>query len=319
MRASMNLIVSILPFAVAASLGAPSASGNSEMPSLLVQDPKPAPPATELIEESYPDGKPKLRREVKRDKDGIVNHGSFQRWYDNGVLEWEGRFVDGQPDGRHTKHFRNGNLKDETDYALGRRSGKHIEYFDLGGVKLLQNFKDGELDGPFEDYTYGPKKLFKKGSYKAGLEDGAWQVLDEKGAVTLEGSFKLGKKVGPWITRFPSGKKKMDEVYVDGVLDGALREFAENGQVISDAHYKLGLAEGLRSEWYETGKKKSEVVFVRGKANGKSINYYETEQKQAEGEMRDGKRVGRWTFWNADGSVNAAWTGNYQDDKRIGD
>src|SRR5687767_14896805 len=53
-------------------------------------DPGPAAPSApagsvSVIEESWPDGKPKLRRSVLHDGDGIVNHGPFSKWHRNGV------------------------------------------------------------------------------------------------------------------------------------------------------------------------------------------------------------------------------------------
>ena len=35
--------------------------------------------------------------------------------------------------------------------------------------------------------------------------------------------------------------------------------------------------------------------------------------------MRDGKRQGTWRFWDADGSLNAAWSGEYRDGVKVED
>jgi antitoxin component YwqK of YwqJK toxin-antitoxin module len=273
----------------------------------------------EVIEERYADGTLKLRREVRRDRDGIVNHGLFESWHPNGQISQSGRTLDGRWDGLVVLRWDNGHLKEENEYKRGVRNGKCNQYWKNEMPKLVSNYKDGTLDGPFVDYRFGPEKKSREGAYAAGKEDGPWKEYDENGIVVSEGPYAAGVKQGLWIHRHPSGKTKTEDGYRDGQLDGTCREYSEAGVLIAEANYKAGKSDGLRVEWFPSGVKRSETTYAAGLPNGRSTVWFETGAKQVEGEMKDGKRNGRWTYWNADGSINKEWSGTYDDDKRVGD
>jgi len=50
--------------------------------------------------------------------------------------------------------------------------------------------------------------------------------------------------------------------------------------------------------------------------NGQSVCWSRSGQKLEEGSYHEGKRIGEWTFWNADGSVDLARSGYYLNDVR---
>lgn len=293
----------------------------------LPQGAEPAPTAgsraqdrIEVLEERYADGTLKLRREVRRDKDGVVNHGLFESWHPNGQLARKGRAVDGRWDGLVVEYWINGRPKDESEYKLGVRHGKHNAWWLEGPPKRLENYKDGKLHGKYEDFRFGPTShKFAEGAYVEGQQDGPWKEFYPEGVVASAGTYKLGLKHGLWIYHSREGKKTSEESYADGALDGVSREFAPSGALLSEAHYKAGKSEGLRIEWYESGGKKSETHYVGGLPNGRSTAWFEDGKKRSEGELVEGKRTGPWTYWNPDGTVNASFSGRYQDDKRVGD
>ena len=65
--------------------------------------------------------------------------------------------------------------------------------------------------------------------------------------------------------------------------------------------------DGLHTEWYENGKKKSEWTYKDGEKDGKRdglfTDWYENGQKEKEGNLEGGKEVGKWTYYNGDGTI----------------
>ncbi len=79
-----------------------------------------------FIDQTYPNGKKKSRRQVKRTAEGVVNHGPYVRWYKNGVVSEEGQYVEGVKHGVFVERFDTGQMKAETPYALGLVHGSRV-------------------------------------------------------------------------------------------------------------------------------------------------------------------------------------------------
>ena len=67
----------------------------------------------------------------------------------------------------------------------------------------------------------------------------------------IQGTFRNGKKHGPFVRYHDNGQLKGKETYKDGKLEGLWEKFYENGQLRSRQNYKNGKLDGL-SEWFYT-------------------------------------------------------------------
>lgn len=102
----------------------------------------------EIVEELWPNGQPRVRRQVLTLADGTqVNHGVYLTWYDNGQKEYEGVFVRGQNDGVATSWHRNGQKRIEEQYALGKRHGDRYTWDENGTLRKEEHFVDDQPDG----------------------------------------------------------------------------------------------------------------------------------------------------------------------------
>src|SRR5262245_55108372 len=66
-----------------------------------------------------------------------------------------------------------------------------------------------------------------------------------------------------------------------------------------------------QATYYANGQVEAECETRAGKREGACRRYYPDGAKQAEGAYVDGKMEGPWTFWLADGTVDAARSGTY--------
>ena len=94
---------------------------------------------------------------VKGFKDGMKD-GEWVHTYANGKRSFVGRFVNGEPAGKHRWWWPNGELKAEARYSAGLLQGDVNYYDDQGMIYLTVRYKDGKelklgdvpLPPPFE-------------------------------------------------------------------------------------------------------------------------------------------------------------------------
>jgi hypothetical protein len=111
--------------------------------------PKEGPPENiEVIEEFWPGGMLRLRREVLRSPEGTeVDHGKYTRWHTNGQKEYEATFVHGKKHGTATFWHENGRKWIEENYADGRKHGVRRIWDDTGKRRKEENFANGKPHG----------------------------------------------------------------------------------------------------------------------------------------------------------------------------
>lgn len=83
-------------------------------------------------------------------RDGL-KHGVWKYHYiTTNELNFEGNFIDGEPNGKHIFYFKNGKKQREEYYAMGTKSGTWKYYNLYGEVTMTLYFKDGKeykIDG----------------------------------------------------------------------------------------------------------------------------------------------------------------------------
>ena len=119
------------------------------------------------------------------------------------------------------------------------RQGKWVSRYYYGNGELVRNgtYKDDKEDGEFEEHFKG--KLYSKGSYINGTEEGVWEYYNPSTGLLFEkGSYKNGEKDGIWYTYLG---KKIDSVYT-----------YKNG--LYHGEYSISLGYGIEWGVYENGK-----------------------------------------------------------------
>lgn len=307
----------------------------------------------EVVEDHWDDGTVRVRRQVRRDGEGFVNHGLYQRFFKTGVVQEEGPYRDGLRVGLHTVYYLSGQRKTETPYVDGREHGLRKTYVALGPLVREEPFERGLLHGVVREYfTSGAlqkEETFvagrRRGPYTLYLEDGRvsetgefdrdaasgyWRTYwvptyDEEGhvvedvpyGVRSQGPYERGLEHGFWELFHPGGRKAQELNFVRGKLDGLQVAYDAHGAKIKVERFTDGQADGLFEEWYPDGQKRSERTYVDGRMNGPATDWHPNGELAAQGPMVDGRRHGEWTYWFDDGRVNEAWSGTYVDGQRV--
>jgi hypothetical protein len=117
------------------------------------------------------------------------------------------------------------------------------------GSRMTGTYKDGERDGPYEEY-YENGQLTEKGTYKDGERDGPFEWYHENGQLMSRGTFSNGETDGPYENYHGNGQLSSKGTRKDGKLDGPFESYHENGQLVWKGTYNMGEECG---EWIEEG------------------------------------------------------------------
>jgi antitoxin component YwqK of YwqJK toxin-antitoxin module len=116
----------------------------------------PPTPRHETVEEHWPDGKLRERKQVLRLEDGTtVDDGPFERWYNDGTKEYEAVFVRGKKEGTTVRYHRNGKVASRQQYRDGVRNGPSVSWNDKGEKVKEENWADGRPDGTWTVWEDG--------------------------------------------------------------------------------------------------------------------------------------------------------------------
>ena len=116
----------------------------------------------------------------------IINGNGEVKEYDNynGILIFEGRYLNGKRSGKGKEYFCNGKIKYEGEYLNGKKHGNGLEYEKLNGRLLYAGeYENEKKNGAGVEYYYNKK-------------------------VKYEGNYLNGEKHGKGTEYYPSGKLK---------------------------------------------------------------------------------------------------------------
>lgn len=175
----------------------------------------------------------------------------------------------------------NGKLCDEDGKLFtGRTKSASEEYIDI------YSYKDGELDGL--NVVYYKNNIKEIGHWKAGKQNGLFQMYTEDGVLIDNANFK------------------------DGERDGVTEQFYnDTGKLRVSANYKNGVLEGEYKAYYPNGNLQGEVNYVNGEMNGDFKEYHENKKIKLSGSYKNSLQEGEWKSYLEDGTLESIV--NYKD------
>ena len=121
--------------------------------------------------------------------------------------------------------------------------------------------RDGLYYKKFSEVPFTGKTTGKiQGSFKNGKKHGPWVSYHDNGQLYYKGTYEDGKKDGPWVTYWSHGQVWNKGTYKDGKEDGPWVRFWDNGQLHSKGTYKDGKEDGPWVGYWFTGTVWDEVT-----------------------------------------------------------
>lgn len=216
------------------------------------------------------------------ERDGIIYELSTQKPFTGIIKEkatedkngYEGRFVNGKPEGMHKRFTEKDSIISESNYLDGKLHGydvwNHINGTDVFHYK--HGVKDGEQFGYYDHQR--TKKKFTQ-SFKDGQVDGEMCYYYPNGNIEELKTFKDGMFHGEHTKYGEDGTLRLKEYYVNDELDGLKMEFYEDGTGNLSVSYKGGKMHGKYIYYYRDGKKRFEIDYVGDQKHGKDMMYDE--------------------------------------------
>ncbi|MCH8842572.1 MAG: toxin-antitoxin system YwqK family antitoxin [SAR324 cluster bacterium] len=144
------------------------------------------------------------RREFTRFNHG-VKHGPFAKWYDEGQLEMEGRYVEGKLEGPVTRYYESGKLKEVVNFTAGELEGTYTFYYRSGRKREEGSFLRGRKEGRFMEY-HPNGAVAIAGTFHQGYLTGRLTYTDSQGRMVAEGKLASDLVTGAWICYGTDGR-----------------------------------------------------------------------------------------------------------------
>ena len=109
----------------------------------------------------------------------------------------------------------------------------------------------------------------------------------------IQGTFRNGKKHGPWVS------------------------YHVNGQLSEKGNYKNGKEEGPWVHCWEDGQLWAKGTYKNGRREGPWVELWEDGQLWEKGTSKNGNKEGPWVHYNRDGTVNEEYTGTFKNGKKV--
>lgn len=182
--------------------------------------------------------------------------GKCETCHHNGILERQVSFVNGKENGTDTTFYETGCpmvyrthiegvengkwtffhdttvsiIAWEMNYFAGEKHGQQIYFSKKGDTTLIENYKNGILDGKKTKYFPG-NKIDKEINYKNGLMDGEVTYYNRDGKVIEKLNFKEGKKNGECTYFYNDGKLLSTEFWLMDAKNGEFKTFFYQGDL----------------------------------------------------------------------------------------
>ncbi len=298
----------------------------------------------EIIIQRYPDGKPKIEREVAQDEEGnFFNDGFWRVKSQAGKIIAEGQYRSGVMHGSWQRQH--------TSESSGLFATKPFSLFQ-GPFLSSVTFQNGKLDGiwtltdayqrkifeiPYRNgkrhgiatWWYPSLNKMREVTFKDGLLDGKLLEWDEQDKLTRDEEFYAGKRVVRNVTFFRPKQKKAESFFLDAKLEtkgednwwdaepaplvtvgdkvqhGPAGAWYDNGLPQMKGQYAQGKRVGLFSWWHSNGNKELEGSYDEGKKSGRWIWWHENGMKAIEGQYDNDQPTGVWQWWEESGKLES--------------
>ncbi|NUQ65496.1 MAG: hypothetical protein HUU20_23760 [Pirellulales bacterium] len=306
---------------------------------VTVADPK---AAVEVVQERYPSGKMKVRREVTLDSNGsYILHGEWSMWNEMGNQIATGKYRNNQRQGRWTRSHSGSDCElfsempykeftapfiSQADFEDGRLHGKWT-ISDSQGRKISEaEYAKGVLHGLYTLY-YPSGQVMREAVFRNGLIDGYLHHYEKDSTLVVDEIYQEGRKLAPKVEYDKAGKKKSEGIYLharhviesaddwwnarpvkyvktgDDVQHGCWTGWYPSGQKRVEGIYEYGLQEGQFTWWFANGQQAVVGNFKKGKPHGVWAWWHENGQKATSGQYTDGEPSGAWAYWQENGQL----------------
>jgi len=191
--------------------------------------------------------------------DGVLNsifnykddqpHGPFKYFYKDGVLSYEGFYINGKQEGKAYSYSQEGKLIRISEYENDVLMS-HLVYKKNGDLDYEINFKN--LNGTIER-TLDGKLETSTTTYVNGVRQGPYTLKEADGVIRSELFYQNDKVHGLAKYYNQTGVLTAEITRVLGKTHGPATYYSHLGNVTSKSNFNAGDEEGLETTFYQDG------------------------------------------------------------------
>lgn len=184
------------------------------------------------------------------------NNSNNTEWKNNtGSIIAVGKLENNMPIGYWKYYYNNGYLESEGSYKNGEYDGKWIKYLDPAGIVTRLHYDKKIPQDSTPDLQLLSNKVSGIENYKEGIGDGefiyyAYYSFDKP---TYIMNYKNGKKEGKEIRYYDNGIINYEQNFHEGELEGYERFYYKNGQLKQEGKFIKGKPSGRFNLYSESG------------------------------------------------------------------
>ncbi len=243
----------------------------------------------------YSDEKKKVPLYSGRLEDGVLQ-GEGKFYDDEGLLSYEGQFLDGVQNGNGLLYDK-GVLVYSGQFSNGLFSGRGTLYED-GQPVYEGQFEEGVRSGLGKAFQNG--LVVYEGQYAQDLYDGNGKLY-ENGVLRYDGGFRAGQKEGEGIAYFASGIVSYQGRFAGGQPEGSGTAYETDGRKRYTGGFSAGVYSGAGVAYPAPGQQ-LEAEFKEGEPEG-IVQWKKGGVLYYRGEWTDDQPAGYGTLLNKAGKV----------------
>jgi antitoxin component YwqK of YwqJK toxin-antitoxin module len=249
------------------------------------------------------------------EKDGITKTGPYTAFYSGGKIKTKGAYSNDLAVGTWERYYENGILKSRYTYKDGKLNGPGILLFENGKTSQKGFFKNNFEDSTWTFY-YESGRMKSKGPYSLGFQQGQWIYFHEDS--TLKATAFIYKGRGHYKEFFLNKGVRMEGVIDNGLSDSIWKYYYENGNLKAIGTEKAGERDGFWRFYHSNGKISTEGHFSKNKKIGHWKYFHENGILSSEGTLENDEKEGIWKFFMPSGAlmgqgVFSKGSGDYQE------
>ena len=258
-------------------------------------------PKTQQVTENFPNGKPKIVREVIYDeKKKQVNHGLWKRFHPTGKVAEQGNFQQGKAEGLFHYFHQDGTLAKQGSFKAGKADGVWKAWHTNGKPDFVGEYQNGQAEGVW-NYWHPTEKLARKGEYRAGKAEGIWTYWHPDGNISQRGTLRDGLRVGEFLLWYPSGAKQAVAHYDAAGRQAHWLHFYETGEKKEEGFERDGRRQGVWQSWFPDGQLSLAGTYLNGRETGTWTAYFPNGKVSTTATYGTANEPVKWAYWNEAG------------------
>ncbi|MCK5028558.1 MAG: hypothetical protein KAR57_02920 [Bacteroidales bacterium] len=191
--------------------------------------------------------------------------GLWQKYYQNGKIQYEGHFKNNKPVGELKRYSNDGVLKVILNYK--ENSDKiNAKFYHPGKIIQAEGIYIGQSKDSIWNYYTAEGFLINKVPYVNDIKSGVEEKFYQNGNLYEKTVWEEGIKDGLVLKYYDSGKVMMRILYSYGRFDGEYNVYGPDEKILIQGQYKNNKREGAWKYYKDNGHIENEINYINGVA-----------------------------------------------------